>query len=432
MPEADKILSQHEVDALLSAIDSGGGESTADRTAEPYDFRRPSRIPAEPLRFLQSIHENFARALQESLSGMLLRSVETRLAGVHQLPLGEFMGSLPHPAVLVLISASPLEGNFLLQINPAIAYPLLERLLGAGKIAAPQRDRLLSPLEWNVADALVGRLLALLAEAWAPVAPVRFQVIRRESDPHALKFEAANEPTVVVALEIAFGDQRGSLEIAFPALAVEPHFSKMVASAPFSARRAEGGHSEEAAISRRLAPAEVDVAVHLPEETVRLKDLELLRPGDLVVTNHPEGGPVLVTVEGRRKFRARLGSLRDRKAVKIVEAADDEVALPNTALSVLKGEGGSVASGGVGANLSANLLQLPLTASVIVAEKTLRLSEVLALKAGEILEFAHRADDPLELRVGGQPVARGTCVRVGERLGLRVTDVGLARSGSPR
>jgi flagellar motor switch protein FliM len=430
MPEADKILSQHEVDALLSAIDSGGGESTADRTAEPYDFRRPSRIPAEPLRFLQSIHENFARALQESLSGMLLKSVETRLAGVHQLPLGEFMGSLPHPAVLALISAAPLEGNFLLQINPAIAYPLLERLLGAGKVAAPQRDRVLSPLEWNVADALMGRMLALLAEAWAPVAPVRFQVLRRESDPHALKFEAANEPTVVVGLEVAFGDQRGSLEIAFPAMAVEPHFAKMVASAPFSAKKSEGGQAEEEAISRRLAPAEVEVGVHLPVESVRLKDLESLRPGDLVVTNHPEGGPVFVTVEGRRKFQARLGSLKDRKAVKIVAAADEDVPVPKTALSILKGEGGAVAPGGA-AGLSANLLQLPLTASVIVAEKTLRLSEVLSLKAGEILEFAHRADDPLELRVGGQPVAQGTCVRVGERLGLRVTELGSARPGMP-
>ena len=83
MPEADKILSQHEVDALLSAIDSGGGESPSDPQAEPYDFRRPSRIPPGPLRFIHAMHESFARALQDALSGMLLKSVETRLAGVH-------------------------------------------------------------------------------------------------------------------------------------------------------------------------------------------------------------------------------------------------------------------------------------------------------------------------------------------------------------
>src|SRR6516162_1740390 len=97
MPEADKILSQHEVDALLSAIDSGGGEAAGETPAEPYDFRRPSRIPPGPLRYVQAIHEAFARSLQPVLSGVLLKPVETRLTGVHQLPLGEFLTSLPNP-----------------------------------------------------------------------------------------------------------------------------------------------------------------------------------------------------------------------------------------------------------------------------------------------------------------------------------------------
>lgn len=425
MPEADKILSQHEVDALLSAIDSGGGESAADRSAEPYDFRRPARIPREPLRFLQALHENFARALQDALSGMLLKSVETRLAGVHQLPLGEFMGSLPHPAVLVLLAAPPLKGNFLLSLNPAIAYPLVERLLGAGKASAPQRDRVLSPLEWNVADALIVRLLELLSEAWAPVAPVRFQVLRRESDPQALTFDAPNEPMVAAALEVAYGDQRGSLEVVFPAMSVEPHFGQMVAATPFSAKSTEGRGGPEEAISRSLAPAEVTLGVHLPAETIRLGDLEALRPGDLVVTNHPQGAPVSVTVEGRRKFLGKLGSLKDRKAVKLVAAAEESEAPASAPLAILKGDGAA------GAPLGGLLRPLPLAASVVVAEKTLRLRDVLSIKPGEILEFAKRADDPLELRVGGRTVAEGTCVRIGERLGLRVTGLAGSRPGAP-
>ena len=415
MAETDKILSQHEVDALLSAIDSGGGEATGESSAEPYDFRRPSRIPPGPLRYLHTMHEGYARAMQSALSGLLFKAVETRLAGIHQLPLGEFVASQPHPAVLILVTAEPLEGSFLLSLSPSIAYPLLERLLGAGKVGAPQRDRALSPLEWNVTDALTSRLLDLLSEAWAPLTPTRFSVIRRESDPTALKFDSPNEPSVTVTLEVALGDQRGALEIVFPSKAVEPYFPKMAAAAPFSATK-EGGEGREEAISRRLGPAEVEMAVHLPAESLSLKELETLTPGDLIVTNHPHAGLVVVTVEGRKKFLARLGSLKDRKAVKVVAAAGEPSATSRDRMSVTRSP---VAPGPA----PETLMHLPLTASVVLAEKTLKMQDVLGLKPGEVMEFPKQADDPLELRVSGRVVAEGTAVKLGDRFGLRIVSM---------
>jgi flagellar motor switch protein FliM len=419
MPEADKILSQHEVDALLSAIDTGAGEPSGESAAEPYDFRRPSRIPPGPLRYLHTLYEGFARAMQSALSGLLFKPVETRLAGIHQLPLGEFVASQPHPAVLILVSAEPLEGSALLSLSPSIAYPLLERLLGAGKVGAPQRDRALSPLEWNVTDALTSRLLDLLTEAWAPLTPTKFTVVRRESDPAALKFDSPNEPSVAVTLEVALGDQRGALEIVFPSRAVEPYFPKMVASAPFSTPK-EGGEVREEAISRRLGPAEVEMAVHLPLEALRLKELETLTPGDVLVTNHPHTGLVVVTVEGKKKFLARLGSLKDRKAVKVVAPAGDLPAATRDRMSVTRG-------GDRPGPAPETLPHLPLTASVVLAEKTLKMQDVLGLKPGEVLEFPRRADDPLELRVSGLPVGDGTAVKLGERFGLRIASM---RGGS--
>jgi flagellar motor switch protein FliM len=320
--------------------------------------------------------------------------------------------------VLILLSAEPLEGSFLLAINPAIAYPLLERLLGAGRVAAPQRDRALSPLEWNVADALTSRLLDLLAEAWAPLVPAKFKVLRRESDPLALKFDSANEPSVAVTLEVVMGDQRGTLELVFPSLAVEPHFPKMLSATGFSAPK-EGGPGREEAISRRLAPAEVELGVHLPEESVRLEELGSLQAGDLLVTNHPHTGLVFVTVEGRKKFVARLGSLKDRKAVKVIAAAAESSASSRDRMSVTKPEGAGAPPAGV----PEALLQLPLTASVVLASKTARMKEVLALRVGEIVEFPRRADDPLELQVSGRPVAEGSAVKIGDRFGLRVVSM---------
>jgi len=305
------------------------------------------------------------------------------------------------------------DGNFLLTLNPSIAYPLLERLLGAGKVAPPQRDRALSPLEWNVAEALVARVLDLLAETWAPLAPARFTVLRRESDPQALKFDSANEPSVAVTLEVVMGDHRGTLELVFPSLAVEPHFPKMLSATGFSAPK-EGGPGREEAISKRLAPAEVELGIHLPEELVRLEELGRLKAGDLLVTNHPHSGLVVVTVEGRKKFVARLGSLKDRKAVKIISAGETSSS-PRDRMELRKSE--EAAAGSV----PEAVLHLPLPASVVLASKPARLKDVLALRVGEIVEFPRRADDPLELRVSGRAVAEGAAVKIGDRFGLRVT-----------
>ena len=69
------------------------------------------------------------------------------------------------------------------------------------------------------------------------------------------------------------------------------------------------------------------------------------------------------------------------------------------------------------------LMHLPLTASVVLAEKTLKMQDVLGLKPGEVMEFPKRADDPLELRVSGRMVADGTAVKLGERFGLRIGSI---------
>lgn len=422
MPESDKILSQHEVDALLSAIDSGGSETPAEAAAaEPYDFRRPSRIPPAPLRYIHTLHEAFARALQPALSGILMKPVEARLTGIHQLPLREFASSLPSPGVLVLLSAEPLQGGFLLSINPAIAGGMVERLLGAGRVTATPRDRGFSPLEWDVADTLIVRILAALTAAWAPVGPVKFAVTGRESDPQSIKTDAADEPAVVATLEIAIGDQRGSMDLMFPTSAVEPHFATMVPATPFAPKKPAEGRGED--LTKSLAPAEVDVGVQLPAGVIRMRDLQDLKPGDFVVTSLPATGPVQVSVEGKVKFLARLGSLKEHKAAKILgSAGGDDAGVPGELTLLRSGEPASTAAA------RDQVLHLPVTATVVLAEKSVRLQDVLSLKAGDVMEFAQPADGALSFRVAGRTVAEGTAVKIGERFGLKVTSLKSGRA----
>ena len=158
------VLSQTEVESLLNAMASGGqqaavaaaaSEAAVDPPASgafaisrprekitPYDFKRPERVGKEQMRALQTLHEGFGRNFGAALSALLRSIVEVKLTSVDQLTYSEFVFSLENPTCFNLLKAEPLEGNLILDINPSILYPIIDRLLGGGQIGrASWRER---------------------------------------------------------------------------------------------------------------------------------------------------------------------------------------------------------------------------------------------------------------------------------------------------
>ena len=152
---ADEVLSQAEVENLLSAMEShaarrrlrsraGCRGRRPPRAASARKSRRttsngPERVGKEQMRALQSLHEGFGRNFGAALSALLRSIVEVKLTSVDQLTYGEFVFSLENPTCFNLLRAEPLEGNLILDINPSILYPIIDRLLGGGKDAGPFR-----------------------------------------------------------------------------------------------------------------------------------------------------------------------------------------------------------------------------------------------------------------------------------------------------
>lgn len=424
MPESDKILSQHEVDALLSAIDSGAGELPSETTAVPYDFRRPVRLSGDQVRAVEALHELYARSLQGALAALLRTPVEVKVAGVHQVILRDFVQTLPRPTVLSVVSWGAEEGAFLFEINPSVAWPMIERLLGSGRLGAAPPDRPLSALEWHVVETVLQKALDLLREAWAAAGTGELRILKRESDPALAALPNTDEPAVAVVLEVALGDRRGCVDVGYPLVAIQGRLERLAGTrAPKAglAARAEGPEGP----LEGLAGGRLKVEVSLPPAPIRLRDMREWRPGDVLVTRHSQGAPVVVSVEGRPKFVGRLGRLRDRRAVRIEGRAESEGGAPEP-LAVLRGPGeGAVPAppSAVPSGLLESLLRLPLTASAVLAERRMRWRDVLALAPGAVIEFGQRADALAELRVAGRPVAQGQPVRIGERFGLRITSV---------
>lgn len=429
MSDSDKILSQQEVDALLSAIDSGdvevGRETGEARQILPYDFKRPERVARDQLRAIETLYEVFARNFQATLSGQLRTMMDARVASVDQLTYSEFINSLPNPTVFTMLSAEPLEGSFILELNPIIAFPIIERLLGSGKSGAHKPDRPLTEIEWRLIEKVINQALTIMADVWSSIAQIHFKVTTRESNPQIMQIFSANEPVISIVVELSLGEHKGYMNVCIPVMSVEGIMNKISTHSWFASRRKDEIPGQEKAISEALAPAEVEVSAHLSIETMRFEDLRSLAVGDVIRTNHSRKMPVLVSVEGKPKFHGSVGSLKDRLAIRIngsVDPAKKEVVLRPRAEVKVDHEGEESSGPPSTANLEP-ILAIPIQSMVVLAEKEVPLKYVLSLRQGQIIEFDKKVDELLDLVVTDQVLARGVAVKRGEKFGLQITGI---------
>lgn len=325
------ILSQAEIESLLSQMESGADvknsaiaaaasrrQRAAPRIREkvtPYDFKRPERVGKEQMRALQSMHEGFGRNFGAALSADLRSIVEVKLTSVDQLTYSEFVFSLENPTCFNLLKAEPLDGNLVLDINPSILYPIIDRMLGGGKETGPISRRPLTEIELRLVKKITTKFLAELKNAWQTVLPLELSVERVESNPQLVQFVPPNEVVVLISFELTIGDVRGMMNLCIPYNSIERVSNRLSANNWGNYGRTAATEASMALVSQRLEEAPVELVVTLAESTITTKDLLELRVGDIITTDQDAGGPMEVSVEGVPKFHARPGAYRGHKAI---------------------------------------------------------------------------------------------------------------------
>src|SRR5690349_13796288 len=163
-----KILSQAEIDTLLSvAADAPGARrrASAEMPVVRYNFRRPDRVSKDQIHALQFLHERCARNLSTALSAYLRTTIAMSVESVEQFSYSEFLGSLTDPTAFYALAITPFDEPGAIEINPAVAFAMLDRMLGGSGQPIPL-NRPLTEIEQNVVDAVVRHLLNGLSDAW--------------------------------------------------------------------------------------------------------------------------------------------------------------------------------------------------------------------------------------------------------------------------
>jgi flagellar motor switch protein FliM len=321
------VLSQAEVESLLSAMDSRESDVIADAATSrirhrekvsPYDFKRPERVGKEQMRSLQTMHEAFGRNFGASLSALLRTIVEMKLTSVDQLTYSEFVFSLENPTCFNLINAQPLEGQLILDINLSLLFPIIDRLLGGGSDSSTVVRRPLTEIELRLVSRITDLFCKEMRHAWENVLDLNLSIDRVESNPQLVQIVPPNEVVVLISFELSIGDSRGMMNFCIPFNAIERISGRLSSNSWVSYGKKMATPENIKRVSGQLSDALVEVVVDLADTNISTSDLISLKVGDIIATEKDVERPLVVSIEGQPKFHAKAGAFKGRKAIQVV------------------------------------------------------------------------------------------------------------------
>jgi flagellar motor switch protein FliM len=337
-----KILSQEEVDALLSEFseDDAGAPAAAPAAAAPapaaraearparkkkrddkkvaiYNFRRPDRVSKEQLRSLHYLHDRFARNFSSSLSAYLRALIDVNLYSVEQFTYAEFILSLPDPTYFNAISMKPLEGNAVLEINPKILFPMIDKILGGKGEDFGGGMRTITDIERTLIEGVVKLILRDLEESWKQIIKLKMKIVATETSPQLIQVVAPNEIVVLIVFELKVGEAKGFMNFCIPSIVLEPIAKRF--SQDWYADRAKTSVEEVKKIKLNLLSTDIKMEAGIYENYITVNDLMELASGDVIKLESKVTDELLIKLNGIGKFTAYQVGKGRKKAVQVVK-----------------------------------------------------------------------------------------------------------------
>lgn len=322
------VLSQSEIDTLLAALSRGemDGEqfkkSSTERKVKVYDFKRAVRFSKDHIRSLTRIHEAFARYLSTYFSAQLRTFVQISVVQVEQLPYEEFVRSIPPMTILNIFQAEPFEGRLVLEVNPNIAYTLLDRLFG-GYGSSYEEVNDLTEIEQVVIERVFSNALDCFREAWKTIVDTSPHLEALETNPQFMQIVSPNETIALISLSVKVGEATGMMNLCIPHVTIEPYMQKLSVNNLFFTPRKERNAEESYQLEQRVNRTNVDLIAQLGETDITVEEFLYLAIGDCLKLDNHKDDLIQIRVGDDVKFIASPGVSRQKMAVQIVEHVEE-------------------------------------------------------------------------------------------------------------
>lgn len=319
------ILPLHKRRRALAEQILGRGHSGDAPAPEPYDFRRPDKLSKENLRSLQMLHDTFTNHYSSSLAGYLRSQVQIEAVSMEQLPYDEYIKTVSS-SLLNILNVQPLGGQAIFEVDFGILFSMMDRLLG-GSGAAGHIARDLTDIERVLAENIVQIGLHDMMAAWEPVSPLAFDVASMETSAQFVQIVPGNDTVVLLRFSLAMGEHTGSMSMCIPYLLLKPILARLSTQRWLSSTVKKPSPLHAAGLAQRLRTTKVACVARLGTAQISVADLVKMEVGQTLPmsvgseADDQSGagriGTVDLLIGGQVKFRGRTGLRGKKLAVQI-------------------------------------------------------------------------------------------------------------------
>ena len=325
-----EVLSQNEIDALLSALSSG--ELTPDelhkdeekQKVKPYDFLNPQKFSKEHIRTLELIHDNYARIISNYLTAQLRMNVKVNIESVQQIIYEEFIHSVPNPTILTSFKMPPFNGSILFETNPGFVFQVIDILLG-GNGNGKYKKREFTDIDKNIIRQVNQGLIGNLKLAWDDIMEVQPEIEGIETNPALNQTLAPTEPVALITFSVEIGKNSTFINMCIPYLCIEKVLDKLVVQYRFQTADEDELVDSREKIKERINVVDIGMTATLGKCDISVDEFLRLNMGDVITLNSKTTDPVKVMLEDKAYYYAKPGIVGKYMGVQIIDIIDKDV-----------------------------------------------------------------------------------------------------------
>ena len=324
-----EVLSQSQIDALLSAARSGEmnlgqEEQSTEKKYRKYDFYSPRKFTKDRLKMIWGVFENYTRMINSRINGLLHTTCEIAVESVEEQRYYEFSNALSDGDVLTLADVEmdgqtqSEEAPVLLHFSTALMLNMMDRLMGGegdGSDAVPS-GYTFTTVELKLYENIVKDFISVMGSSWENYIDLNFNYRRVESNPTLVQLIGLDETVVIIGISLRFPNASGRMNICLPGTMLTSIFAKIADMNQVGRGSGEDNSQEILGI---LRDSGLEITAELGRTNVTMRDIYSLNVGDVIDLGHSTQEPIHLYIGGQPWFSGKLGTQGGNMAVKIAE-----------------------------------------------------------------------------------------------------------------
>ncbi|MGN0143866.1 MAG: flagellar motor switch protein FliM [Clostridium sp.] len=324
------VLSQNEIDALLSALSTGElepeevGKEDDKHKVKLYDFRSPQKFSKEHIRTLELVHDNYARIISNYLTGQTRQNVKVKVETVEQITYEEFIHSVQNPTIITIFKMPPLAGNIIFETNPQFSLQVIDILLG-GNGDRKVETKEFSDIDKNIMRQITTGMISNLKLAWETILEVEPEVEGIETNPAINQTLAPNDPVALITFSIEMNKRSTFINMCIPYLSIEKILDRLVVQYSFQNNDESSKIESREKLEEGIHKVDVEVVAELGKARLTVEDFLKLTIGDVIKLDTRSSSPVKVYVGNEECYYAKPGVSGKNMGIMILDITDKEV-----------------------------------------------------------------------------------------------------------